>query len=364
MQTEVLHITDSVGQAADIARAAAIIRDGGLVVFPTETVYGLGGNGLSAEAAERIYTAKGRPSDNPLIIHVAEPQDARDYTEPSDAAWTLYEQLARAFMPGPLTVILPKAASVPYSTTGGLDTVAVRCPSHPVAHALIAAAGVPIAAPSANLSGKPSPTEAAHVIHDLDGRVDMILDGGESDIGLESTIVKLDEDADGPYLTLLRPGGITYDALSMVTERVSVARAVSEQLAADERPLSPGMKYRHYAPASPLILLEGEPDAVLSFLQTRQASEACAILCYDEEIPHLRPEQLLPVGARADVAAHAHTLFARLREADAITPAPDAIYAHLPDRSGLGLALYNRMIRAAAHTVIKIPDPRLIDSHY
>ncbi len=359
METEVIQITDIAVQAADIERAAAMIRRGGLVVFPTETVYGLGGDGLSAQAAEKIYAAKGRPSDNPLIIHVAEPADVWAYTavegmhEPG-AVRALYDKLTRAFMPGPLTVILPKADVVPYSTTGGLDTVAVRCPSHPVAHALIAAAGVPIAAPSANLSGKPSPTEASHVIHDLDGRVEMILDGGESDIGLESTIVKIDCDEAGPYLTLLRPGGITYDALTLVADRVIIARAVSEQLEKDEKPLSPGMKYRHYAPVSPLILLDGEAAAVLAYLRERQDIEDCAILCYDEEIPHLAGGRLLPVGARADVAAHAHTLFARLREADALTPAPASIYAHLPDRSGLGLALYNRMIRAAAHTVVHI----------
>ncbi len=355
VQTEVIHITNVGDASMAIERAAAIIREGGLVVFPTETVYGLGGDGLSAEAAEKIYAAKGRPSDNPLIIHMAEPSDARRYTTPSPAAWALYERLARAFMPGPLTVILPKAADIPFSTTGGLDTVAVRCPSHPVAHALIAAAEVPIAAPSANLSGKPSPTEAKHVIHDLNGRVDMILDGGACDIGLESTIVKIDEDEHGrAYLTLLRPGGITYDALCLVSERVDIARAVSEQLEANEKPLSPGMKYRHYAPSSPLVLLDGDPSNVLAFLQARQATEACAILCYDEEIAHLQTARLLPVGARADVATHAHCLFGRLREADGLQPTPDVIYAHLPDKSGLGLALYNRMIRAAAHTVLRV----------
>lgn len=352
LQTEIIHIQAPGDEA--IRRAAAIIRAGGLVVFPTETVYGLGGNGLDAEAARRIYAAKGRPSDNPLIIHVAQPEDAYAYTVTDEVSRALYEKLARAFMPGPLTVILPRADVVPLSTTGGLDTVAVRCPSHPIAHALIQEAGIPIAAPSANLSGKPSPTEAAHVIHDLSGRVDMILDGGACDIGLESTIVKIDRDEAGAYLTLLRPGGITYDALCMVVERVEIARAVSEQLAADEKPLSPGMKYRHYAPTSPLILLDGEPSDVLAFLQARQTCEDCAILCYDEEIPHLTDRMLLPVGPAADVAAHARVLFARLREADGLPTAPSVIYAHLPDRSGLGLALYNRMIRAAAHTVRRV----------
>ena len=352
MQTNIIRINGPEILPADAEAAASVIRDGGLVVFPTETVYGLGGNGLDSEAAMKIYAAKGRPSDNPLIIHVARPEDAYLYTVTDEVTKPLYEALAKAFMPGPLTVILPKRDCVPYSTTGGLDTVAVRCPSHPVAHALIEAAGVPVAAPSANLSGKPSPTCAAHVIEDLSGRVDMIIDGGECDIGLESTIVKIDRDEAGAYLTLLRPGGITYDALTCVCDRVEIARAVSEQLAKDERPLSPGMKYRHYAPTAPLVLLDGEAEDVLVYLQKAQESEICAILCYDEEVPSLKGERLLPVGRRDDVAAHAKTLFARLREADGTNAA--IIYAHLPDKSGLGLALYNRMIRAAAHTVRKV----------
>ncbi len=348
MQTEIIKITDVTASADVIERAAAVIRDGGLVVFPTETVYGLGGNGLSAEAAEKIYAAKGRPSDNPLIIHVAEPSDAALYAHTSE----LYDKLARAFMPGPLTVICPKRDNIPLSTTGGLDTVAVRCPAHPIAHALIKAAGVPIAAPSANLSGKPSPTLAAHVREDLDGRVDMILDGGDCEIGLESTIVKIDRDEDGDYLTLLRPGAITVDALTCVCARVEVAKAVAEQLAEGERPLSPGMMYKHYAPTAPLILLDGNDEDVLSYLKERQKEEACAILCYDEEVGVLTPGRLLPVGARDDLATQAHTLFARLREADTTDAA--VIYAHLPPMDGLGLALYNRMIRAAAHTVRKV----------
>ena len=342
----------------DIIRAADILRRGGLVVFPTETVYGLGGDGTSAEAAEKIYAAKGRPSDNPLIIHIATPEDAALYTCAEPTAYALYLRLAKAFMPGPLTVILPRRDNIPLSTTGGLDTVAVRCPSHPVAHELIRAAGVPIAAPSANLSGKPSPTSAEHVTTDLDGRVDMIIDGGECDIGLESTIVKIDVAEDGEaYLTLLRPGGITCDALTCVCDRVYVAPAVSEQLGKDERPLSPGMKYRHYAPSAPLVLLQGEDADVLAFLKLRQNDSHCAILCYDEEVGELRSEGLLPVGSRADISAQAHRLFARLREADTTDVngiRAEIIYAHLPDKSGLGLALYNRMIRAAAHTVLSI----------
>ncbi|MBQ9784014.1 MAG: threonylcarbamoyl-AMP synthase [Clostridia bacterium] len=344
MQTEYITITDWREQDADLSRAAEILRRGGLVVFPTETVYGLGGDGTNAEAASKIYAAKGRPSDNPLIIHVARPEDAARYAEVNPT----YEKLARAFMPGPLTVILPKKENIPHSTTGGLDSVAVRCPAHPVAHRLIELCGFPVAAPSANLSGKPSPTCASDVAEDLDGRVDMILDGGESEIGLESTIVKVD----GEHLTLLRPGGITYDALCMVCEEVDIAPAVTHQLAADERPLSPGMKYRHYAPTAPLILLDGNDADVLSFLQREQERARCAILCYDEEQAYLKNKHLFPVGARADLSAQAHRLFHALRDAD--HAGAEIIYAHLPPMEGLGLALYNRMIRAAAHTVQKI----------
>ncbi len=344
MQTEHITITDLRAQDKELARAADILRRGGLVVFPTETVYGLGGDGTNAEAAKKIYAAKGRPSDNPLIIHIARPEDAAHYAEVNPT----YEKLARAFMPGPLTVILPKKENIPTSTTGGLDSVAVRCPAHPVAHRLIELCGFPVAAPSANLSGKPSPTRASDVAEDLDGRVDMILDGGESEIGLESTIVKID----GDRLTLLRPGGITYDALCMVCAQVEIAPAVTHQLAANERPLSPGMKYRHYAPGAPLILLEGTDADVVSFLRREQDAKNCAILCFDEEMELLAPRNLFPVGARADLSAQAHRLFHAFRDAD--HAGATVIYAHLPPMEGLGLALYNRMIRAAAHTVRKI----------
>lgn len=344
MQTEHIFISDIAKSEHDLSRAAKTLRRGGLVVFPTETVYGLGGNALDADAAKRIYAAKGRPSDNPLIIHVAAPEDAERYAVTSP----LYERLARAFMPGPLTVILPRREVIPLATTGGLETVAVRCPSHPVAHRLIELCGFPIAAPSANLSGKPSPTCAADVAQDMDGRVDMILDGGESEIGLESTIVK----ADGDTLTLLRPGGITYDALCMVCDHVTVADAVTHRLAENERPLSPGMKYRHYAPDAPVVLLSGEDQTVLSFLQDEQARRRCAILCYDDEAPFLAPEGLIPIGEKEDLSAQAHRLFTALRQAD--RSGAEIIYAHLPPMEGLGLALYNRMIRAAAHTVREI----------
>ena len=347
MNTQVITIHDPAECQTELQAAAEILRRGGLVVFPTETVYGLGGDATNAASSRNIYEAKGRPSDNPLIIHIAHPDDAERYA----VTCPCYHRLAKAFMPGPLTVILPRRDIIPTETTGGLDTVAVRCPSHPVAHALIEACGVAIAAPSANRSGKPSPTCAADVIDDMMGRVDMILDGGESDIGLESTIVKIeDEDT----VTLLRPGAITYDALCMVVANVNVAAAVSERLGENERPLSPGMKYRHYAPDAPLVLLDGEAQDVLAFLQEEQSKRTCAVLCYNEEIPSLQKAILLPVGDAEDLPSHAKLLFRQLREAD--RRHPEIIYAHLPPKEGLGLALYNRMIRAAAHTIEHIPS--------
>ena len=331
---------------ADITlnEAAGILNNGGLVVFPTETVYGLGGDATNPTAAEKIYAAKGRPSDNPLIIHISQPSDAEDYafTNPT------YYSLAKAFMPGPLTVILKKKDSIPLSVTGGLDTVAIRCPSHPVARQLIGALGKPIAAPSANLSGKPSPTCARHVIDDLNGRVDMIIDGGSCDIGLESTIVKLD----GDKATLLRPGAITADALRCVCKSVEIAPAVLEQLKENERPLSPGMKYRHYAPCVPLILIDGEKDSVINFLIKEQREKKCAVLCYHEELELLDSQNLIDIGNSNDLETQAQALFTALRDADELDV--EVIYAHLPPKSGIGLALYNRMIRAAAHTVIKV----------
>ena len=344
MNTEHIKITDIVAQENDLARAASLLRDGGLVVFPTETVYGLGGDATRDEAAKKIYAAKGRPSDNPLIIHIANPSDAERYAVTNE----LYYRLAKAFMPGPLTVILPRRESIPTSTTGGLDSVAVRCPAHPVAHKLIELCGFPIAAPSANLSGKPSPTSAAHVAQDMDGRVDMIIDGGESEIGLESTIVKIVDDG----LILLRPGGITCDALSLVCDNVAVADAVLHQLAENERPISPGMKYRHYAPTAPLILLSGKDEDVLAYIQQETSTRKCAVLCYNEEFDALNNCILFPIGQKNDLATQAHKLFAALRDADGTDA--EIIYAHLPPQNGLGLALYNRLIRAAAHTIKKV----------
>ena len=346
METQLYQIKDPERDKAILQSAAAVLRRGGLVVFPTETVYGLGGDATNADAAKAIYAAKGRPSDNPLIIHVADPTEAEPYAVTSDA----YYRLARHFMPGPLTVILPKKDSIPLSVTGGLDTVAIRCPDHAVARALIRETGVPIAAPSANRSGRPSPTCAAHAVEDLTGRVDMILDGGDCEVGLESTIVKLE----GEQGVLLRPGAITPEDLRRVIPDLTIAPAVTAALGEGERVLSPGMKYRHYAPAAPLVLLEGEEARVRAFLIEKASEKGVGILCFDEEIPLMPAGAVLfPVGGKADLATQAHRLFAALREADA-APHVQQLYAHLPPMEGLGLALYNRAIRAAAHTIVHI----------
>ena len=345
MSTPIYQIKNPQAEQKRLEEAARILRQGGLVVFPTETVYGLGGDATNAEAAEKIYAAKGRPSDNPLIVHIADPSDAEKYA----FVPPLYRDLAKAFMPGPLTVILPKKDIIPRQTTGGLDTIAVRCPSHPVAHALIQVFGRPIAAPSANLSGKPSPTRIEDVREDMDGRVDLMLDGGPCEIGLESTIVQLREDGSA---VLLRPGAVTRDALLCVLPRVEIAPAVTGELEPGQVALSPGMKYRHYAPSSPFVLLDGPEEDILSFLR-REQQKGCAVLCYDEEIAELESIRLFPVGPKADLAEQARRLFTRRREADH-SGAP-VIYGHLPVMDGLGLALYNRMIRAAAHTVRTLP---------
>ena len=344
MNTKIFDISPDVIDERSLIAAAEIIKMGGLVAFPTETVYGLGADATDEHAAAKIYAAKGRPSDNPLIIHIAEPEDAERYAYTDE----LYYALARAFMPGPLTVIMKKKDVVPDGVTGGLDTVAVRCPSHPIARELIRECGVAIAAPSANLSGSPSPTCAEHVIADLDGVIDGIIRGDECEIGLESTIVKIDGDS----LTLLRPGAITADALRCVCDKVEIAQAVTESLAENERPLSPGMKYKHYAPSVPLVLLEGENGSVMTFLRNAQNAERCAILCYHEELDSLRCERLIDIGAREDLATQAQRLFCALRDADKLDC--DVIYAHLPSMDGIGLALYNRLIRAAAHTVFHV----------
>ena len=349
INTEIFKLKQTDADYSDkIAKAAEVIKSGGLVVFPTETVYGLGADATNPEAARKIFAAKGRPSDNPLIIHISSPEEAEGYAYTGD----VYYQLAETFMPGPLTVIMDSKDTVPLATRGGLETVAVRCPENKIAHDLILAAGKPLAAPSANLSGTPSATSAQHVIDDMMGRVDVIIDGGDSEFGIESTIVKIDA---ASTVTLLRPGKITVDELSSVCGSVKIADAVTNKLREGERALSPGMKYRHYAPTAPLVLLDGEVDAAISYIK-KQGKQRAAIIAYEDEVEiisrALGNSDCYAFGKRNDEIAQARILFALLRKIDKKNY--DIIYAPLPSLRGVGLALYNRMIRAAAHNVVKL----------
>ncbi len=350
MNTEIISLFED-GRAeeqAQIARAADCIRAGGLVVFPTETVYGLGGNALDAAAAGKIYAAKGRPSDNPLIIHIADIDEAEAYcyTNP------LFYQLACAFWPGPLTMIMKKRAVIPDAVTGGMDTVAVRLPSNSTANTLIRLAGVPIAAPSANLSGHPSPTAREHVIADLMGRVDMILGGAPCEIGLESTVIKVEDDG----VILLRPGKITYEDLCVLLgeEHVALDRIVTEKVTGDFQPISPGMKYRHYAPQAPVVLLRGEEAAVLAYMQEKQQTETgAAFLVYDADAALLPGAKTLTMGSKEDAAMQAHRLFSCLRAFDTMQDVA-VIYARTPSKQGIGLAVYNRLAKAAGFMILDV----------
>ncbi len=329
----------------DLIEAAKFIEEGKLVAIPTETVYGLGVNALIPDAPPKVYAAKDRPSDNPLIIHLAAPEEAEHYAVTCEA----YYRLAKAFMPGPLTVILPKKDCIPSSVTGGLASVAIRVPSHPIAHRLIELSGVPIAAPSANRSGRPSTTTVEHVIEDMDGRIDMILDGGPSDIGLESTIVLPQGDH---KLCLLRPGAITVEMLEEEGFTVSLDKAVTELLQPGEQPLAPGMKYRHYAPNARVILLSGSREAVQSAMEPYRDHNNIALLCYaDDAIANAINARILGAFDRGD--QQARNLFDLLRSFDS-KPEISRIYAPLPDRKGIGLALFNRMLKAAGYEIQEV----------
>ena len=344
--TPILHVNKDAFSEEELLPAGGVLRAGGLVVFPTETVYGLGANALDENAARAVYAAKGRPCDNPLIVHLPDLSllDTLCRKVPAKA----YDLFA-AFSPGPLTVILPKRPAVPDAVSGGLDTVAIRIPSHPVAAALLRQAAVPVAAPSANRSGRPSPTRLSHVLEDLDGRVDLMIDGGECGVGLESTVISLA----GETPTLLRPGGVSLEQLREVLGDVRVDFAVSHQLAAGQRPLAPGMKYRHYAPAAPLTLAQGDPAAVTNWLKARALEPGAGILCYDEQRSLFpRAAHVACLGPKDDDAAHARALFDALRSFD--EAGVRAIYGPLPGEQGISLAVRNRLLKAAGHKVVQV----------
>lgn len=364
METQICQVDAKYPQPELIAQAAQIIRGGGLVAFPTETVYGLGGNALAESASAKIYAAKGRPSDNPLIVHIADLE-----TLPLVAA-RISEKASRlmdAFWPGPLTLIFEKTPAVPYTTTGGLDTVAVRMPAHEAALQLIRAAGVPVAAPSANASGRPSPTCAAHVATDLSGRIDLLLDGGSADIGVESTIV--DMTVEPPMI--LRPGYITEEMLREIIGAVSVDPAIQGE--STLRPKAPGMRYRHYAPKAPLTIVEEERASAHDAEGNAAVMKICAlaaelgtdkrigIIGTDESLAYYRaygaPEQeagwiVKSVGSRSDEAGIARNLYRVLREFDEETV--DVIFSESFARDHLGQAIMNRLSKAAGQHVIKV----------
>ncbi len=346
-----LHLSDT---TEDIKAAAAILRDGGLVAMPTETVYGLAANALDGDAVRRIFEAKGRPMDNPLIVHVAEFSDIRRLGLVAEIPY-LARMLAEAFWPGPLTVIMKKGGAIPDEVSAGLDTVAIRIPSHPAAHRLLATSGLALAAPSANTSGKPSPTTAQHVIDDMDGRIEAVLDGGSCSVGVESTVITLV--ADVPRI--LRPGIITREELEAVIGPVEVDHAVLHQLENNERASSPGMKYKHYAPRARVILLRGDDAKYITYVNRLYArDQSIGAICYDEDKPLLNAP-CITIGSMQDEKAQAQALFDALRAADGLTGVK-TVYAHCPAAQGVGMALYNRLIRAAAFEVIDLPKKRII----
>ncbi len=330
-------------EPGDIETAARILRDGGLVGMPTETVYGLAANALDGKAVEKIFKAKGRPQDNPLIVHISKWEQIFPLVKsvPPSA-----EKLAKAYWPGPMTMVLEKSDLIPDEVSTGLPTVGIRFPSHPAAQALITAAGVPVAAPSANRSGFPSTTTAEHVLRDMDGKIDAVLDGGTCGVGVESTIVTLASDPP----RLLRPGGITLEQLRSVLGRVDVDPAVMNPLPKGARPLSPGMKYKHYSPKANVIILDGDGDAFARYVNAH-GTPGVAALCYRGDERALRVPAVC-YGAETDCREQARDLFEALRHLDDI--GAKTVYARCPEPRGVGLAVYNRLMRAAGFEVLHL----------
>lgn len=331
-----------------INKAADIIRSGGLVAFPTETVYGLGGDGLNPSAAEKIYAAKGRPSDNPLILHISDISQLTPLvSEIPENAVKLYEK----FWSGPLTLIFKKSNAVPYETSGGLDTVAVRFPKNIIAQRLISASGTPIAAPSANTSGRPSPTRASHVLYDLGGKIDIILDGGACDFGLESTIV----DISGKTPCLLRPGAITLEMLREVLGEVDIDKAVTDRLESEELPKAPGMKYTHYSPNADVIIVQGDREKIAQKINEMIAESdirlKIGVIATEENKYSYKGCEVLVAGSINEPEKIASNLFKLLRKCD--YHGIDRVYAEGLAENELGLAIMNRLKKAAGYRIIK-----------
>lgn len=349
MDTKVVYVDELHIDEEILKEAGKLIQAGQLVAFPTETVYGLGGDAMQADSSKKIYAAKGRPSDNPLIIHISEWEDIyRICKDIPDSA----HKLAQAFWPGPLTMVLKKQDCVPLETTGGLQTVAVRLPSHPVARAFIRAAGGYVAAPSANVSGRPSPTLAKYVYEDMQGKIPMIIDSGAVGIGVESTIVDLTEDMP----VILRPGYITYEMLGQVLDRVEQDVTMME-VHKDVAPKAPGMKYRHYAPKGNLTIVAGAPEAVAAFInegcrKTRLAGQKCGVLCTSETADRYQADSVKVVGSRADESTVAQGLYQMLRECD--DEGLEVLFSESFPTEGIGQAIMNRLLKAAGHQFIQL----------
>ena len=354
MQTIYYDLRDTKGQQKEIedkiSAAAKILREGGLVGIPTETVYGLGANGLDGKAVKRIFEAKGRPQDNPLILHVTGPQWLPRYC--ADIPPIAYV-LARKFWPGPLTMILKRKPIVPDETTAGLDTVGMRCPNHPVTLAIIREAGVPIAAPSANTSGRPSCTTAQDVLEDMNGKIEGVVDGGPCTVGVESTI--LDLTCEPPRL--LRPGGLPLEDLERLNGHIDVDKAVTTPLKEGEQPKAPGMKYRHYAPKAPVTVFTGAPDASAREIQ-RRVGPTSGVICFDEYAHLFQGQEVHTLGPSGDKLAQAQRVFDALRTFD--SSSVTEIYAQCPDNRGLGLAIGNRLKKAAGFHVVEADSHRIV----
>ena len=330
----------------DIAHAAELIKNGQLVGIPTETVYGLGANGLDEEAVAKIFEAKGRPQDNPLILHIAEAKDIEQICqEIPESAWILAEK----FWPGPLTMVLPVKPIVPKRTTANLNTVAVRCPKTEATRKLIFLAGVPIAAPSANRSGKPSTTTAAHVLHDMDGRISAILDGGACEVGVESTII----DLCGETPRLLRPGGVTPEELTEILGEIEIDEAVLGQISNNAVVRAPGMKYKHYAPSAEVIIVTGNRESAAKYICDRFTAND-AVLCFAEELPLYEGYNPTAYGSENDHKTLSAGLFAALRDLDC--PEISKIYARCPEGGGVAYAVRNRLSKAAGFHIVNAED--------
>lgn len=342
MQTKILTVHSSQDTEA-IQTAAEILKKGGLVAIPTETVYGLAGSAFSNTAAAAIYRAKGRPSDNPLIVHISNINQLPELI--SGAVPPAAEKCMKAFWPGPFTIILPKSKKIPDSVSGGLQTVAIRMPSDPIACAVIQAAGLPLAAPSANLSGSPSPTTAQAVVNDLSGRVDAIIAAGNCAVGVESTVITF---ATNPP-RLLRPGGITAEQLRAFVPDLVIDKAVLQQPEQGTQVASPGMKYKHYAPKANITLFEGSNRAFTAYCN-ENTSQFDHVLCFEEDKPGLNLPAL-SLGQTANYAAQAEALFEALRRLDEL--GCKNVLAHAPQKTDVGLAVYNRLIRAAGFKLVQ-----------